>query len=78
MAIKMTYPERRVVSEDTVIGWAHDQLVNDAFRDLPKEVRDYDEGAMKRLSNAINLPTLEEALYILEDAGVCSFATIRS
>jgi hypothetical protein len=76
--IKMTYPERRQVSEDTIIGWAHDQLVNDAFRDLPKEVREYDEGAMKRLSNSIEKPTVEEAIYILEDSGVCSFQTIRS
>ena len=70
--LKQIYPERRIVSEDTVVGWAHDQLVNDAFRDLTPEQRGED-GAMKRLSKTIEKPTVEDAMDILEDAGVCSF-----
>ncbi len=64
-----------MVSENTVIGWAHDQLVNDAFRDLTSEQRDED-GVMERLSRKIDVPTLEDAIYILEDAGVCTFSAI--
>lgn len=62
-----------MVSEDTVIGWAHDLLVNDAFYNLPEDQRDK-EGAIERFSKTIKKPTVEDAIYILEDAGACTFA----
>jgi len=67
--IQVIYPERRWVSEETVIQWAHDRLVNDAAKTSDTDI--------DLLILRIERPTLEESIYILEDSGECSFGATR-
>ena len=57
--VRILYPDDRMVSVETVLGWARDAWVNtggrDAGDDEPK--------------------TLQEAIFILEDEGLVTFAT---
>jgi hypothetical protein len=73
--IQMVYPERRMVSENTVIGWAQDELVNAV---VAYKVYENDEDmdvdiARVHASDEYVSMSLEDAKYILEDAGACAF-----
>lgn len=72
MDIRIIYPENRVVSEETVIVWAHDTLVNNAFSVLP-DAEKQNDNAIELLSKSIPVPELFDAIAILEDAGEVTF-----
>jgi hypothetical protein len=71
------YPERREVTDETVIGWAKDSLCNQALKALDTGNGDANE-AMGRdvveatLRNHEDM-TLAEAVSILEDEGSVTF-----
>lgn len=74
--IHMVYPESRMVSEDTVIVWAMDSLIN-ARIDAGEFMQD-DDGSHCAAAMAILVrPSLSEAIEILEDAGECTFNKSR-
>lgn len=74
---QIIYPERRTVSEETVIAWAQDELVNAVIQrkqyhsdaDLDADI------AQVRASDEYRNLTLESARAILEDAGAVTFTT---
>jgi len=74
--LHITYPERRVVSEETVIGWAQDELVN-AVIQHKQYVSDAEldaEIASVKSSEEYRTLTPESARAILEDSGAVTFA----
>jgi hypothetical protein len=71
--LHIIYPDDRYVSEDTVIRWALDDLVNNAYAALPKEQKDADN-AIESLLASTPCPSLEESIAILEDNGSVTFA----
>ena len=71
--LHVIYPDDRYVSEETVIGWALDDLVNNAYAVLPQEEKNQ-EDALDRISASITRPSLEDAIYILEDNGSVTFS----
>jgi hypothetical protein len=71
--LHMIYPENRAVSEDTVIGWAFDELVNNAYAALPQEEKEK-EDAIEKIMASTPHPTLEDSIYILEDNGSVTFS----
>ena len=76
MAVQMIYPERRNVSEHNVIRWAQDELVNAVIQHKTYEndlALDADI-ARVHASGKYSAMTIDEAKYILEDAGACTFA----
>jgi hypothetical protein len=70
--LHIIYPESRNVTEEQVIVWAHDDLVNAAYASLPQDAKSQ-EDAMERLSASIARPSLEDAMVILEDNGSVTF-----
>jgi len=71
-SIHILYPENRYVSEDTVIVWAMDDLVNSeiargAFKD------DEDGSQLAAYSLGMKRPTLRQAMEILSDNGSVTF-----
>lgn len=75
--VTMVYPEHRKVGEDTVIGWAKDELVNAVIAHKIKIYASDDEMdadiARIHASQEYASMTLEEAKYILEDVGAATF-----
>ena len=74
--LHITYPERRVVSEDTVIGWAQDELVNAVIQHkqyVSDAALDADIARVHASDEYRNL-TAESARAILEDSGAVTFA----
>ena len=68
--IRIIYPENRMVSEETVISWAHDEVANSTIGDIPEEL-------YSAALEAIPRPSLEDAIAILEDVGAVTFAEVR-
>lgn len=74
--IRVIYPQNRMVTEDTVITWAQDQLINDAARNEPVCDSDEDWNALVtavRATDEYQSLTLESAKAILEDSGEVTF-----
>lgn len=75
--IRILYPQNRMVTEDTVITWAQDQLINDAAQNEPVCDNDEEWDALVtavRATDEYQSLTLESARAILEDAGEVTFA----
>ena len=70
--LHMIYPQSRMVSEDVVVIWAFDALVNAEYNALPREQRE-DDKAMEELMAATPKPSLDQAIEILEDMGLVTF-----
>ena len=73
--VTMVYPEHRKVGEDTVIGWAKDELVNAVIQHKVYASDDEMDADIARIhaSQEYASMTLEEAKYILEDVGAATF-----
>lgn len=71
--IRMTYPESRMVSEETVIVWALDSIVN-AKIEAGDFMQDDDDSQLAAFMATVERPSIEEAISLLEDEGECSFA----
>ena len=67
------YPERRHVSDETVIGWAKDSLCNQALAALPAEQHDAARDVIGAINRDHQDMTLDEAQAILEDEGSVTF-----
>ena len=73
--LHIIYPERRTVSEEIVIGWAQDELVNAVIQhkqyqsdaDLEADI------ASVHASDEYRNLTLDSARAILEDSGAVTF-----
>lgn len=70
--LHMIYPESRMVTEEMVMVWAHDTLVNQSYRALPADQQSNDD-AMEQLFHSTPKPSVEDAIAILEDAGEVTF-----
>lgn len=78
--VHVIYPDDYYVPEDTVLGWAHDELVNLAVDDHVKHhgpIPDGPEG--ERIYDAIAAATarptdVAEARAVLDDSGRFTFA----
>lgn len=78
-AVHVIYPEDVYVPADTIIGWAHDALVNAAVDDHVKQHGPLSDDAdgdiiMEAIVRAQARPDLEEAKEILSDMGSHTFA----
>ena len=71
--LHIIYPENRYVSEDTIIVWAQDELVNAAYAQLSQEDKNK-EDAIERIAAFTVPPSLEDAISILEDNGSVTFS----
>ena len=68
--IHVLYPDDRFVTHDTIIGWAHDHMVDDAVREhsVVPDGADYDA-----IVASVKRPTLASALEYLSDHGLVTF-----
>lgn len=73
----MIYPERRVVTEQTVRSWAADRAT-DIERDARGDHHPMDDAEAEEFWRAyFHTATLEEAIELLEDEGVATFTHIK-
>lgn len=73
--IRMTYPENRMVTEETVISWAKDSLVNSVIEHKRyKSDTDFESDLNSiQSSNEYRNMNLDSAVTLLDDSGECSF-----
>lgn len=64
MLIQQIYPEVRWVTEEIIIGWAKDVVATAAM-----------QAGLPWADNALENLSLDEAIFILEDGGHCTFST---
>jgi hypothetical protein len=71
------YPEDVYVTADTIIGWAHDALVNAAVDDYVRLHGPLtDDQAYEILAAGVQMPDLHGAMEILSDIGSHTFARL--
>lgn len=70
--VKILYPEARSVSESVVIGWARDFVATEAMREYGRMMPDAVAQEAIRMATE-EVPDLESAIRILEDAGEVTF-----
>jgi hypothetical protein len=70
--IRILYPENRMVSEDTVIGWAMDDKMNARY-DAGEFLNDEDGSQAAAAFAAMPRLSVEEAIEFLNDSGAVTF-----
>lgn len=76
--LRLIYPENRNITEREVIAWARDLMTDTAIEMEGLRRRDSGESAMSdedidRVCNDVPVPTLTDAIELLEDAGKATF-----
>ncbi len=80
---RLIYPERREISEEAVIQWAHDLRVTAAMNGETagggwvsvSQKTEHHDGALLHtvITTVVKAPSFEEAVAELSDAGVATF-----
>jgi hypothetical protein len=78
--LQLLYPERRHISTDKVLSWGFDAKVNAAVDDYVAQHGPFSDEPMntdyERFVATITPPDLDEAIELLQDLGLATFATV--